>query len=450
MDRNAKIYVAGHQGMVGSAVCRALGERGYRNLVTVPLEELDLRRQAETEAFFAAERPAVVFLAAARVGGILANASAPADFLYDNVMIAANVIHAAWRCGTAKLINFGSSCIYPRLAPQPLREEYLLTGELEPTNEAYAVAKIAALKLCRHFNAQYGTDFFSLMPTNLYGPGDNYDLASSHVLPALIRKFRLARLLRAGDLAGLRRDLARRPLAVARDAVPRGDETAKRRNGETATGEEFTTEAQSTQRDRQAEHRTSNTGPKSEVRGPMSADPEKNHEPHEIHELVPNPQSAIRNQGINHEPHEIHELVPNPQSAIRNLQLSDIAAACAEYGITAEAVTLWGTGTPRREFLHVDDLAVAAVHLMERGSWREVGDFVNVGWGEDLPIRDLAEMVRAEVGFEGEIRFDPDRPDGTPRKLLDVSRIRALGWVPRIPLADGIARTVREYTASTA
>ena len=411
LNSNAKIYIAGHKGMVGSAVWRALQARGYRRLIGRELQELDLRRQAEVEAFFAAERPEVVFLAAARVGGILANASAPAEFLYDNLLIAANVIHAAWRTGAAKLVNFGSSCIYPRLAPQPLREDALLTGALEPTNEAYAVAKIAALKLCRHYNAQYGTDFFSLMPTNLYGPGDNYDLASSHVLPALLRKFHLAKLLRGGDLAGLRRDVARRPLAVARVAPTREEETAKRRNGETAP-------QQSEYRTSNIEHRTSNSirnpqsGPKSEVRSPMSED-------------------------------------SNPQFAIRNSQLTALAAACAEFGISAEAVTLWGTGTPRREFLHVDDLAAAAVLLMEEHGWRDVGDFVNVGCGEDLPIREFAEMVRAEVGFGGEIRYDPSKPDGTPRKLLDVSRIRALGWAPRIPLRDGIARTYREYLEST-
>ena len=279
------------------------------------------------------------------------------------------------------------------------------------------MAKIAALKLCRHYNAQYGTDFFSLMPTNLYGPGDNYDLAASHVLPALVRKFHLARLLRAGDLAGLRRDLARRPLAVARVAPAREDETAKRRNGETATGG----------RTSNIEHRTSNV----------------EHQPEPIRTAIRcpqipirNPQSAIRNPTS-----------PSPESAIRNPQLSEVAAACAAFGITAEAVTLWGTGTPRREFLHVDDLAAAAVLLMEEHGWKDVGDFVNVGCGEDLPIRELAEMVRAEVGFAGEIRYDPAKPDGTPRKLLDVSRIRALGWAPRIPLREGIARTYREYLA---
>ncbi len=398
MNIDAKIYVAGHAGMVGSAVCRALQARGFQNLLTVPLERLDLRRQAEVEALFEAERPEVVFLAAARVGGILANASAPAEFLYDNLLIAANVIHAAWRSGSAKLINFGSSCIYPRLAPQPLREDCLLSGALEPTNEAYAVAKIAALKLCRHYNAQYGTDFFSLMPTNLYGPGDNYDLATSHVLPALLRKFHLARLLRDGDLAGLRRDLGRRPLSVARffDGGTGG-------RGDGGQGIEHRTS--------NIEHRTSNA--------------------------IRNPQSSA-------------SLEPRASSlGSPNSQLDELAAACAAFGITAEAVTLWGTGTPRREFLHVDDLAAAAVLLMEEHSWKDVGDFVNVGCGEDLPIRELAEMVRAEVGYAGEVRYDPSKPDGTPRKLLDVSRIRALGWAPRIPLRDGIARTYREYVEST-
>ncbi|HOB54382.1 MAG TPA: GDP-L-fucose synthase [Acidobacteriota bacterium] len=351
MNPETKIYVAGHTGMVGSALVRRLEARGYRRIVGRTLAELDLRRQADVEALFAAERPAVVFLAAATVGGIVANSTRPAEFLYDNLLIAAHVIEAARRSGVKRLVNFGSSCIYPKHAPQPLREEHLLTGPLEPTNEAYAVAKIAALKLCAHYRAQYGCDFYSLMPTNLYGPNDTYDLVQSHVLPALVRKFHLAKLLAAGDLDGLRRDLARRPLAAG-------------------------------------------------CRLP---------------------------------------------AAPAELPLAAIAAACAGHGVAAEAVTLWGTGTPRREFLHVNDLAAAAVHLAETASAEAVGDFINVGSGEDGTIAELAETVRGIVGFAGAIRYDASKPDGTPRKLLDVSRLRALGWAPAIPLAEGIRTVYRAY-----
>lgn len=351
MNPESKVYVAGHAGMVGSALVRRLQARGYRRIVGRTLAELDLRRQADVEAFFAAERPDAVFHAAATVGGILANSTRPAEFIYDNLVIAANVIEASRRSGVQRLVNLGSSCIYPKQAPQPMREEHLLTGPLEPTNEAYAVAKIAALELCRHYRAQYGCDFYSLMPTNLYGPNDSYDLLGSHVLPALIRKFHLGRLLAAGDRAALRQDLARRPLAAGR-------------------------------------------------------------------------------------------ALPAPPA---ELSFEAAAAACAEFGVSADAVTLWGTGTPRREFLHVDDLAAAAVHLLETASADDVGGFVNVGTGEDVTIAALAETVRGIVGFEGAIRYDASKPDGTPRKLLDVSRLRALGWAPAIPLAEGIRAVYRAY-----
>jgi len=304
MERTAKIYVAGHRGLVGAAICRRLYRQGYANLVTRTRQELDLRDQRAVGEFFARERPAYVFLAAARVGGIHANSTRPAEFIYDNLAIETNVIHAAWGSGVKKLLFLGSSCIYPRLAPQPMKEEYLLAGPLEPTNEAYAVAKIAGLKMCQAYRRQYGFNAICLMPTNLYGPGDNFDLESSHVLPALIRRFHEAKLAGA------------------------------------------------------------------------------------------------------------------PQ------------------------VVLWGTGTPRREFLHVDDLADAAVFLMERYDSEEI---INVGTGEDLTIAELAELVREVVGYRGAIAFDAKMPDGTPRKLLDVSRLRALGWQPRIGLREGIEATYRWY-----
>ena len=297
MDKSARIYVAGHRGMVGSAIARRLAAKGYANLLTRSRAELDLTDQAAVTAFLARERPEYVFVAAARVGGIQANNTYRAEFIYQNLMIEANLVHAAWRAGVQRLLFLGSSCIYPRDCPQPIREEYLLTGPLEPTNEPYGVAKIAGIKLCESYNRQYGTQYVSAMPTNLYGPNDNYDLASSHVLPALIRK--------------------------AHEARERGDS-----------------------------------------------------------ELV-----------------------------------------------------VWGSGRPRREFLYVDDMADACVFLMESGV--SEGLF-NVGTGSDVSIRELAQTVMDVVGFGGRIVFDTSQPDGTPRKLLDVSRLGALGWRASMPLREGI------------
>jgi GDP-L-fucose synthase len=306
LGADSRIFVAGHRGLVGSAIARKLESSGHRNLLRRTRAELDLRDQGAVERFFAAEKPEFVFLAAAKVGGIMANATYPAEFLYENLAIQNNVIHTAWKYGVRKLVFLGSSCIYPKFAPQPISEDSLLTGPLEATNEAYALAKIAGLKLCAAYRAQYGFPAISLMPTNLYGPGDNFDLEKSHVLPALIRRFHEAR----------------------------------------------------------------------------------------------------------------------------------------ESG--AAQVTLWGTGTPRREFLHVDDLAEAACYLMEHYDGAEP---LNVGTGEDLTIAELAALVASVVGYEGRIVYDALKPDGTPRKLLDVSRIHALGWQARIPLREGIASTYKWYCA---
>jgi GDP-L-fucose synthase len=345
MNKDDAIYVAGHGGLVGSSILRLLRERGFQNILTRTHGELDLTRQEQVEQFFEAHRPAYVFLAAARVGGIGANSSFPAQFIYDNLSIALNVIHSAWRFGTRKLLNLGSSCIYPKLAPQPLKEEYLLTGPLEPTNEAYAVAKITAIKLCRHYNHQYRTNFISLMPTNLYGPNDNFDFDSSHVLPALIRKLHAAKLLSMKDFEGIRKDLS---------CWGSGSDRGVEANG-------------------------------------------------------------------------------------------DIAVRLKQHGISADRVTLWGTGTPRREFLHVSDLAEACLLSMERSTKAGIGEFMNVGTGKDISIAELAQMIRRIVGYEGEVGFDPTKPDGTPRKLLDVSRIFELGWRPGIALQEGIARTYQWY-----
>ena len=309
MDLAAKIYVAGHRGMVGSAIVRALRAAGHTSVIMRTSAELDLRDGAATRAFLAAEQPAAVVMAAARVGGIKANSTEPYDFLYDNLAMAANVIDGSRRAGVRKLLFLGSSCIYPKMAPQPIREESLLTGPLEVTNEAYAIAKIAGIKLCDHARAQYGCDFISAMPCNLYGTGDNFSLEHSHVLPALIRKMHEAKL--------------------------RGD-------------------------------------------------------------------ASLR---------------------------------------------LWGTGTPLREFLHADDLAEACVLLLERYS--QAGH-INVGSGEELSIRQLAEQIAQVVGFTGRLEFDPSMPDGTPRKLMDVSRIRALGWKHRITLTEGIRGAYAWYLAHSA
>ena len=343
MEKNSKIFIAGHRGMVGSAITRELQRQGYTRLLTRTHAQLDLTRQAEVEAFFEQERPEYVFLAAARVGGILANSTYTADFIYQNIMIAANVINSAYKFKVEKLLNLGSTCIYPKHAPQPMKEEHLLTGALEPTNEAYAVAKISAIKLCRYYNEQYGTNFLSVMPTNLYGIGDNYNLEGSHLLPAFIRKFHLAKLWRAGDVSAVRADFERR-------GAPKGFSPA-----------------------------------------------------------------------------------------------NDPAEALLSAGITAECVTLWGTGTPCRELLYADDLAQACVFLMQTRQAKELGEFVNVGTGQDMPICQIAELVKTVIGFEGAIAWNPAKPDGTPKKLADVSRINALGWKAATALKDGILAAYNDY-----
>jgi len=328
MQRDARIYVAGHRGLAGSAIVRALLARGHspQSLVLRTRSELDLTRQSDVEDFFKKERPEYVFLAAAKVGGIMANDSYPAEFIRDNLLIQSNVIDAAYRYGVKKLLFLGSSCIYPKHAPQPMREESLLTGSLEPTNEWYAIAKIAGIKMCQAYRRQYGFDAISVMPTNLYGPNDNFDLETSHVLPALIRKFHEAKM--------------------------------------------------------------------EQVRG---------------REL------GVRSNSSRFTPHPSRD---------------------------DNSVVVWGTGTPKREFLYVDDLADAALFLMQNYSDCEI---INAGTGEDISIAALAALISEVVGFEGEIVFDKSKPDGTPRKLLDVSRINALGWKAKTGFKVGLAETYRWY-----
>jgi GDP-L-fucose synthase len=307
MERDSKIYVAGHRGLAGSAILRRLESGGYRNFVLRTHAELELTDQGAVERFFADTRPEYVFLAAAKVGGIHANNTYRAEFIYQNLMVQANIINASYRVGVRKLLFLGTSCIYPKFAPQPMKEEYLLTGLLEPTNEPYAVAKIAGIKMCDAYNRQYGTNFLSVMPTNLYGPGDNYDLANSHFLPALIRK--------------------------THEAKSRGD----------------------------------------------------------------------------------------------------------------SEVIVWGTGTPRRELLYSDDLGDACVFLMERCNAKDIGEFINIGVGQDHTILGISQIVKDIVGFKGSLKLDTSKPDGTPQKLLDVSRVSALGWKPKISLEEGIARSYKDF-----
>ncbi|MBL7997063.1 MAG: GDP-L-fucose synthase [Candidatus Kapabacteria bacterium] len=348
IETTDSIFIAGHRGMVGSAIHRLLLREGFTNIVTAAKSDVDLRNQQQTEDFFAHTRPAYVFLAAAKVGGIHANNTYKAEFIYDNIMIAANVIRAAHASGVNKLVNLGSSCIYPKFAAQPINEDALLTGALEATNEPYAIAKIAAIKLCSSFNAQYGTDYLSLMPTNLYGENDNYNLETSHVLPALVRKMRLAKLLRESRFDDIRRDLQSRPLGFGTG---------------TATDE-------------------SNDG---------------------------------------------------------------LSAILSRFGITPDSLTLWGTGTVFREFLHADDVAAAALHFMRRVSAREAGEVVNIGTGTDVSIAELAAMIARSTGYDGTLLFDASKPDGTPKKLLDVRKAAALGWTASIPLEAGLHRVVQAY-----
>lgn len=353
MEKNSKIYLAGHTGLVGSALLRRLQQEGFENIIKRDFSELDLCNQAAVEAFFEKEKPDYVILAAAKVGGIVANSTYPAEFIYQNIMIAANVINASYKYGVKKLLNLGSSCIYPKLAPQPMKEDCLLTSELESTNEAYAIAKISAIKMCRYYNEQYGTNFISVMPTNQYGVGDNFNMETAHLLPMLLRRFQLAKLLRNGDFENIKADLKRYKLGWGLDEKINFDDK------------------------------------------------------------------------------------------------DSITKTLEGIGAYIDKVVVWGDGSPYRELMHSDDLADACFYLIQNKDYKEIGEFVNITDGTDIQLKDLIEMVKEIVGFDGEIVYDKTKPNGTPRKLMDATRIKSLGWTPKISLKEGITKIYQYYTQIT-
>lgn len=348
MDKSAKIYIAGHRGLVGSAIFNKLKSENYNNFLLADKNTLDLRNQQTTQDFFINNKPDYVILAAAKVGGIVANNTYKADFIYDNLMIASNVIRVAKDNGVKKLLNLGSSCIFPKNANIPIKEEYLLTGELEQTNEPYAIAKIAAIKLCRYFNEQYGTDFISLMPNNLYGINDNFNFETSHVLPAILRKILIADAMNNGNIEFLIKDFKAHRIGFGLDA--KFDGTVE---------------------------------------------------------------------------------------SLKKIYFS--------LGISENKITLWGSGKVYREFLFNDDLADASVFVMEGFSSKEIGEFINVGYGSDITILELAEIIKSIIGFNGIIEFDKSKPDGTFRKLMDTTRINNLGWKPKIDIETGTKIVVESY-----
>ena len=368
LTKDSKIYVAGHRGLVGSAIWENLKARGYSNLVGRTHKELDLLDPVAVKAFFDEEQPDAVVLAAAHVGGIMANLTYRADFIYRNLQIQQNVIGESWKHGVKKLLFLGSTCIYPREAPQPMPEDCLLTSPLEYTNEPYAIAKIAGLKMCESFNIQYGTNYIAVMPTNLYGPNDNFHLENSHVLPAMIRKIHLAKCLNEGDWEAVRKDIGLRPVTY-------------KVNGETLKVDASSSE-------------------------------------------------------------------------------SEILPALAYYGITPEAVTLWGTGAPMREFLWSEEMADASVHVLLNVDFKDTYDtsvknsdgiteirncHINVGTGKEISIRKVAELIMSEIGFKGELRWDSSKPDGTMKKLTDVSKLHSLGWQHKIEIDEGVHRLYEWY-----
>jgi GDP-L-fucose synthase len=368
MKKKDKIYIAGHNGMVGSAIHRNLMAKGYSNFVFTPFPPYDLTDQKTVADFFEKEKPEYVVLAAAKVGGILSNNKYRAQFIYENLMIQNNIINQSYVNGVKKLLFLGSSCIYPGNCPQPIKEEYLLTGELEYTNEPYAIAKIAGIKICESYNIQYGTNFVSVMPTNLYGPNDNYNLETSHVLPALIRKMYLGKCLEKNDWESIRKDLKKYPIEGINDSFP-----------------------------------------ESEILDKLSK--------YGVH---------ISQDASHLTPHTSHPV----------------------------SITLWGTGSPYREFLYVDDLADACVFVMQNIDFEDLkpskgpvlNTHINIGTGQDLTIHELAMLIKGTVGFKGQLKWDSSKPDGTYRKLLDVSKINNLGWKEKVSLKDGIDLIYRKYS----
>lgn len=354
MDKNSKIYIAGHRGLVGSAIERKLRQEGFNNLILKTSSELNLISQKETDEFFEKEKPEYVFLAAAKVGGILANSTYPAEFLYNNLLISSNIINASYKAGVKKLVNLGSSCIYPKNAPQPMKEDCLLTSPLESTNEGYAIAKIAAIKLCRYYNAQYGTNFISLMPTNQYGINDNFNMETAHLLPMLLRRFHLAKLLYENNYADIIKDLKQRKIGYGYDEII-----------------DFTSE-----------------------------------------------------------------------KSIENI-LNKI-------GAYKDKVIVWGDGSVYRELMSSDDLADASVYLMQNKDYREVGELVNITNGDDIKLSDLYEIVRKIVGLPQNIEYDTSKPNGTFRKLMDDTKIKSLGWSPKIKLEEGIKSAYEWYIKTSA
>ena len=339
MQKDSKIYLSGHRGLVGSAIHRRLQNEGFTNIVTRTHSELDLCNQQAVEEFFEKEKPEYVILAAAKVGGIMANSTYPAEFIYQNLMIGTNIVHASYKHGVKKLLNLGSSCIYPRLAPQPMKEDCLLTSELEKTNEAYALAKISIIKLCRYYNQQYGTNFISAMPTNQYGIGDNFNMETAHLLPMILRRFHLAKLLQNNNIEAIKRDIKRYKLGWGLD---------------------------------------------------------------------------------------------------EKVNDSNIEEILNELGAYKDKVVLWGDGSVYREMMSSDDLADACVYLLMNKDYDEVGELVNITKGDDIQLKDLFEIVKRVVGFEGEIVYDKSKPNGTPRKMMDATHIKELGWQPKIELEQGI------------
>jgi GDP-L-fucose synthase len=373
VDKNAKIFVAGHNGLVGSSILRRLTKGGYDNLLVRTRQELDLLDQRAVFAFLEAERPDYVIIAAARVGGIMANNTYRANFIYENLAIEANLIHGSWLAGVRNLLFLGSSCIYPKYAPQPMPEECLLTGELEYTNEPYAIAKIAGIKMCESYNLQYGTNYLSVMPTNLYGQNDNFDLEKSHVIPALLRKIHLGKCLMAGDWSGIRKDFDKNPI-----------------EGINGNGREADILA------------------------------------------------ILKKYGVSYLPSSGQDY---PIEGRENL-------------LNTASVTIWGNGTPRREFLFSDDLADACVYVLENvniGNIASAGmhemrnSHINIGTGTDITIIELVDLIKSVVGYNGDIRFDATKPDGTPRKLQDVSRLRKLGWTYSTSLEKGLGMVYEAY-----